>query len=335
MKPMVFALKRFVRRPLFVCMLILYVFLVVLAGGIEANVSMPAAGVFDDSKTAESKRIVAHLTGNGFVECDDPDDMIAQVRDGQLDCAVILPENLVEWMEKNDLDARVPWITSPTSFVPELYKDHVAAALFREYAPHLTAPLFEGTAVPREEIFREYEAMFRDGYAFSFDVVVTEDSSNTTEAKQSSLIVGVSSILLCAVVFAFCADLADTSFRETVGRIGLAKAIAGVLVPGLAVRVLLAGCAGCLGLLLTKSFEWMAALLIYVFVLAGIGLILSGLLYRVRYIYTLLSIAVSVLFKYSMMRYQLAKDSTSIHLETVAQLLFLSASAAVSTTSAM
>lgn len=292
MNPFAFALKRFARRPLFIGMLVVYILSVVLAGSIGERIGLPSAGVFDGSKTAESQRILAHLLENGFVEHDNPEDLTELVRSGRLDCAVILPENLVERMTEHDLAESVPWIVSPTSFVPDLYKDHVAAALFREYAPYLALTLFEETAVPQEEVFREYERMFEDGYAFSFDISVTGDRPTPAQPKQNSLVMGASAILLCAVVFAFCAELADSSFRETVGRIGLARAITVIVIPGLVVRMGFAYFAGCIGLLLTKSYDLLVPLLLYTVILTGVGIILSGLLGNVRYIYILLSVLV-------------------------------------------
>lgn len=293
MSPFVFALKRLVRRPLFVGMLLIYILAVAFAGNVGKEISLPPAGVYDGSSSEESGRIVSYLTANGFVECESPEAMIALIREGQLDCGVILPENLVELMVRNDLDGNISWIESPTAFVPELYKDHVAAAVFREHAPFITAKLFEGTDVPQEKVFEEYEKMFAEGYAFSLDNILMEGGIRPEDASRRSLVMGVSAILLCAIIFAFCADIADTSFRELVCRIGLAKAITATVIPGLIVRMILAGCAGCIGLLLTDAGDLILPLLVYVVLLTGVGLILSGLLRNVRLIYTLLSVVVA------------------------------------------
>ena len=104
---------------------------------------------------------------------------------------------------------------------------------------------------------------------------------------------GVSAILLCAIVFTFCADIADTSFQEVIYRIGLVKAITATVIPHLIVRIILVACVGCIGLLLTDTRELLVPLLIYIVLLAGIGVMLSGLLRNVRLIYTLLSIVVA------------------------------------------
>lgn len=292
MNPFVFAVKRVLRRPLLVGMLVIFVLAVVLAGNIGGEMSLPPAGVFDGSKSAESGRIVSHLMENGFIACESPEELTELVRDGRLDCGVILPENLVQLMAKNDLDGCIPWIVSPTSFVPELYKDHVAAALFREYAPYITATLFEDTAVQRDDVFQEYEKMFDRGYAFSFDCIMMDGSLSAKASSQRSLVVGASAILLCAIIFAFCADVAGASFRETINRIGLAKAVTTVLLPGLLVRMVLIGCTGSIGLLLAGAHELVGAVLIYTVLLTGVAVILSGLLRNVRYIYTVLSLVI-------------------------------------------
>ena len=292
MSPFMFAIKRVVRRPLFVGMLAIYVIAVVFAGSVGGEISLPPAGVFDGSKSGESSRIVSYLTANGFVECASPEDMIELIRNGQLDCGVILPENLVHLMAQDDLDGRISWIVSPTSFVPELYKDHAAAALFRECVPYITAALFEDTAVPEEEIVQAYETMFEDGYAFSFDDIVIDSGIRSEVSNRQAFVKGVSAILLCAIVFAFCADIADTSVQEVIRRLGLWKAITTTVIPGLIVRMVLVGCVGCIGLLLTGVNELIGPLLIYIILLTGIGVMLSGLLRSTRLIYTLLALVV-------------------------------------------
>lgn len=293
MSPFVFALKRLVRRPLFVGMLVIYVIAVAFAGNVGKEIRLPPAGVFDGSKSEESGRIVSYLTANGFVACESPEAMIELVGKGQLDCGVIIPENLVALMAQNDLDGQISWVVSPTSYVPELYKDHAAAAIFREHAPFITAKLFDGTEVPQEKVFQEYEKMFADGYAFSFDDIVMDGGMNAETANQRALVTGVSAILLCAIIFAFCADIADTSFREVVCRIGLAKAITVTVIPGLIVRMILAACAGGVALLLADASDLIVPLLIYIVLLTGVAVMLSGLLRNVRLIYTLLSVVVA------------------------------------------
>ena len=292
MNPFVFALKRVMNRPLVVVMLVIYVIAVAFSGHVGSEISLPSAGVYDGSQSEESGRIAAHLTANGFIDCESPEKLTELVRQGQLDCGVILPENLVALMEQNDLEGQIPWIVTPTSFVPELYRDHVAAALFREYAPHITAKLFDGTVVSREEVFGAYEKMFAGGYAFSFDDIIIEGGVAAETSNQRSLVTGVSAILLCAIVFAFCADIADTSFQAVICRMGLRKAITAVVIPGLLVRMVLVGFAGCTGLLLADATDQIVPLLIYIVLLTGIGVMLSGLLRNARHIYILLSVLV-------------------------------------------
>lgn len=292
MNSFVFALKRVMRRPMIVGMLVIYVIAVAFSGRAGSEISLPCAGVYDESQSEASRRIVSYLTDNGFVVCESPEEMTALVRDGQLDCGVILPENLIALMERNDLEERIPWIVAPTSFIPGLYRDHVAAALFREYAPYITANLFEGTVVSREEVFREYEEMFAGGYAFSFDDIIIEGGAAAESSNRRALVTGVSAILLCAIVFAFCADTADASFQAVIRRMGLWKAVTGTVIPGLLVRMLLAGCAGCAGLFLADGAELIGPLLIYIVLLTGISVMLSALLRSTRHIYILLSVVV-------------------------------------------
>ena len=292
MNPFVFAVRRFLARPLFAVLLVVCAVAIFLAGMTVEVVHAPFAGVCDLSNGEQSRRITAYLLENGFVQCEDPDEMRAMVQRGELDCAVILPEDLVRRMETDGMEGCVQWIVSPSSFVPDLYKDHVASALFREYAPYLTARSFEGTVVTREELFQEYARMFAEGFVFSFEVSVAEKGCSPVDVKQRSMVMGTAAILLCAVLFAFGAELADASFRGILGRLGLKRVLAGVVLPGLFVGASLVVCAGCVGLLLAGMYELMPSLVIYGFLLAGAGLLLAAVLPGTRQMYILLAVLV-------------------------------------------
>ena len=138
MRSLIFSAKRTVCRPMFLLLLAVYILSIILAGEVGAKAELPPAGVYDASGTESSERIVAYLTENGFVQYEDIEEMKARVSTGDLDCAAILPQDLTRRLEEDDLDGCVTWIVSPISFIPDLYKDHVAAAIFHEHTPHMT-----------------------------------------------------------------------------------------------------------------------------------------------------------------------------------------------------
>lgn len=291
MKLFRFALRRAV-RPLSVLLLLLCAAAIALAGSAAEAVHTPLAGAVDLSGSSESSRILEHLLENGFVRCGTPEEAEMLVQRGELNCAVILPENLSQSIQSCDMEGRIRWIVSPTSFAPDLHKAHVTAAVFRECAPYLAAVPFEGTAVTAQDVVREYELMFEEGYAFSFDVLTAEEGRDPADLRKQSLVMGAASILLFAVLLSFCAELTDTSFRDMPERIGLRSALTKILLPGILIRAILSAGAGCLGLVLADLPHLISALVIHVFLLTGLGLVLTAILSGVRQLYILLCVLV-------------------------------------------
>jgi hypothetical protein len=99
---------------------------------------------------------------------------------------------------------------------------------------------------------------------------------------------GTAAILLCAVVFSSCTELADTSFRALLGRVGLRRAFTELLLPGAFLRALPIAAAACAGMAAAGHAELLLPVSIYVFLLTGLGLLLSFLLPGSRQLYTLL-----------------------------------------------
>lgn len=290
MRSVCFAVKQVLRQPLFCLLLVLCTAVIALAGSLSDSVQMRPAGVCDLSHTAESERITAYLLQNGFVAAEDPETLQEQVQRGALDCGAVLPEDLTVQLQSGDPAGCVRWIQSPSSLLPELYRNHAAAAVFREAAPHLTAPLFEETGVPQEDVLQAYEAMFAKGHVFSFEILSAETGGTPADVRRENLITGAAAILLFLLVFAACGRLWEHSFRHMLGRIGFRKAMTAVLLPGLLVRLLLIAAAGAAGLLLARMPQLLPALGIYVLLLAGLWLLLAALLPRVGQATVLLTV---------------------------------------------
>jgi len=292
MKYALFALKRSLGRPLFALLLLLCAAAIPLAGMAARTVALPSAGVYSPDDCAETQRITDYLLDNGFLLFDDPTEMARQVETGTLDCAAILPAHLDRRMTDGELEGCVEWIISPTSFAPSLFQSHLSAALYREYAPYLTSPIFEETEVTRDEVFRSYEQMFEEGYAFSFDVLTADGGREPARMKDRSLMLGAASILLCALTLSSCGELMGSQFREMLGRLGLKQTLNELVFPGLLVRTLLIAGAGCAGLLAAGTVDLIPTLTVYVFLLTGVGLTLAALLPSTRHLYVLLSVLV-------------------------------------------
>lgn len=288
MKMLSFTLKRTLLRPAFLILLVVCAAAIALSASKTAVGSVPPAGVVDLADSVQSRRMVAYLEEQGFVCGTDSGVMYEQVRQGELDCAAILPADFSRRLEQGQLEGCIRFISAPASYSPDLYKNHVAAAVFREYAPYLTAQMFEGTAVTQEKVLAQYEGMFADGYAFSFEVLTADGGAVPEDARTRSLTTGAAALLLFALILTAGADLMNASFRDTLGRLGWRNTLAAVVLPGVLLRALCDLLAGAVGLLLAGMPELLPALIGYTLLLTAVGLLLAAVLPDVRYLYILL-----------------------------------------------
>ena len=214
------------------------------------------------------------------------------VRMGKLDCGAIFPEDLTERITQGKLKQSVEFYKAPSSFSPDLYKSHVAAILFREYVPYICASAFEETSVTRDEVLAEYEAMFAQGYVFSFDVVTAGHVPEGQAFQNKSMALGATAILLLAVLFALAAETADRAVMQLLPRLGLGKTITRVLLPETAVNLVFAAIFAGGGLALVGLTEYWLPTAVYCMAVWGCGVVLYGVLWSAKRIYVLLPVLV-------------------------------------------
>ena len=289
MKLLSTALKRTLRRWI--------VFVLLLAAPIGAvqisgTETVPPVGLYMPESDPVSQRIAEHLLANGFVLCGDPDAMEELVQRGELNCGAVFSDHFAQRIAEGDVEGCVTFYRSPSSYTPELYKSHVAAAVFREYVPYISASAFDGTEVTQQQVIEAYEAMFAQGYVFSFDVLLSDESREPADVKTRSLAMGAVAILLCTVMFALCAGTMEHSFRTMVGRLGLRKCLTAVVLPETLLNILWASASGGAGLYLAGYPELIVPFVIYGVVLSGVGLILASAFGKASRMYVVLPILV-------------------------------------------
>ena len=253
----------------------------------------PLAGMYLSGDGECVRRIEDYLSSQNFVKYDDTELMREHVRSGELDCAVIFPEDVEERIQKGELRESVIFIESPTSFMPGLFRNHAAAALFREYAPYIGASAFESTQLSREDMLREYEKLFAEGYSFSFELSSVDGNIQQTQLKKSAMVKGAVSVLMCVLVFCLCADNYEKSFRPMAARLGAKRSFTAVLVPGSVSCAALAWISGAAAVCLAGMPELLPAVLIYGAVLTVLGTILAMLLPKSRHLYIILPLLVA------------------------------------------
>lgn len=272
MKTVWVILRRSLRRWL--------VFLLLLAAPIGAvqlskTETSPPAGLYMPENDPVSQRIAAHLTANGFIRYEKPDALAELVRTGELDCAAVFPKGLAQRITHGELKRCVIFYQAPASYTPELYQSHVAAALFREYVPYISSEAFADTPVPQEDVVAAYEAMFREGYAFSLEVQLAEEGRIPADWKARSLAMGAAAILQCVVLLALCGGTMEKAFRPLAGRLGLGRCVTAVVLPEVLVNALWAAAFTGLGLCLAGFPELLLPAVIHSVALSGIGLLLA------------------------------------------------------------
>lgn len=282
-------IKRAVRRlALFVLLLIVPM----VAAGVSAVESPPAAGFYMNGQDPASVRVSEYLLDNGFVAVEDQAAIAELVRLGELDCGAVFPEDFGNRLAEGDLEESIVFYTAPSSFSPELYRNHVAAAVFRERASYISAALFEGTEVPRDAVMAEYETMFADGYAFSFEVETVSGTAMPEDGKTRALVMGVSAILLFTVLFVLCAENVESSFKQILPRIGLRSSVKAVLIPETLLNVVFAAAACGIGVAAAGFPKLILPIVLHSLLLCGTGLILVSVLQSAKRVYALLPVLV-------------------------------------------
>ena len=272
MRVLLFALKRTMRNFSYPILLALCTVSIFLASLDAAAPAHPPAGVCGGDGGAAAQRIVSCLTDNGFLLFDNEDEMVHQVESGALDCGVILPDDLLLRLESGEMEGCVRFVTSPLSLIPDRYRSHASAAVFREYAPYIAAAALEKGGVPSEEVLAEYEAMFAKGYAFSFEITAV-DGESIQYVGSDALVIGTAALLLFAVLLGAPTDDVRGNLPR---RLGAKKMLLTVVLPREAVTILLAAAAGGVGLMLADAARWIAPLAVYVLLLGALRLVLMA-----------------------------------------------------------
>lgn len=264
----------------------------VLAVQVSRSEEPPPAGFCMAQEDAITGRIAQHLLQNGFVEYADPTRIPELVRRGELDCGAVFPENFGKAVSEGDLSESIIFYASPSSYLPELYKSHITAAVFRECVPYISAEAFADTEVTQEAVLQAYQAMLDEGYAFSFDVVTAEGTAAPAQVKSRSVAMGAAAILLLTVLLALCAGTVENSFDTMLPRLGLRKAVTAVLLPEILMNALCAAVFCGVGFVLAGLPDMVLPTAVYCLLLCGVGLLLTAVFRTAGRIHVLLPVLV-------------------------------------------
>lgn len=272
MNVLLFACKRMMKNTSFLVLLMVYVAAIFAASLDGAAGENPPAGVCGGDDSAARERIVSYLTDNAFILFDDEGEMLRQVEDGTLDCGVVLPDDLSQRLVTGEMSGCVRFYESPLSLLPERYRGHVSAALFREYAPYIAASALADAGITREELLTEYEGMFAQGYAFSFEIL-TVDGAYHPGNTENTLVPGAAALLLFALLLGTGTNDGQAALLR---RLGSKKMLLTVILPQELVYTGVAAAAGGIGLALADAAQWIAPLWSYALLLCALRVFLSA-----------------------------------------------------------
>lgn len=298
MRNFLFALKRWLRQPGFVLILLLSAAAVFLTSLPWAAGRITPAGVCDLEKSTQSRRVTDFLLDNGFREFDDAAAMEEAVARGELDCCVVLPDGLSARIASGEMEGAVRFVSSPTSFTPGLYRSLAASALFKERAPYVTAQALAQSGITGEQVLERYFSMFETGLSFSFEVRSASGAASSEGPGSASLVMCAVSLLLMALLISGAGELTNQNTCAICGRIGLTPWLYRVLLPGLLARavpaaaavsaaLLAAGFHGC-----TRAFSLILPAWIYCLLMSAFAVFLLAVLPKARHLSVVLPLLI-------------------------------------------
>ena len=237
MKMILLAVKRCLRTIYFPILMFVLALVLALAPRLSESQSHPPAGFCDLDGSAVSDRISTYLTGMGFIRCDTKAELIDGVCSGKLDCGFVLEEGFEDLLLENTLDGAVPIITSPMSYSPAIWRNHVAAAVFTELAPVISAAAVPDSVDLSDELTEEYRRIIDSGLLFSFKIETNGSVHTVSEFRSMSYVKGAAALLVFTIMMYAVCDVLKADAKPLAGRIGAWKTVLYAVLPDLAVRV--------------------------------------------------------------------------------------------------
>ena len=255
--------------------------------------TLTPTGVCDLDGTPVSRAVAERLTADGFLPYDSEAGLRRDLARGKLDAAVVLPVGFGDALLSGDPAGCALFLTASGAFVPDLFRNQAAAALFAEKTPYRTADALReaGADIPAEEVFREYRSLTDAGSLFSFELVWDDGAEDPDRKLPPSYVMGALGILLTAGVMLGTAGLLSPQSCEPAGRIGGKRAFLTLTLPSCAVQFVSLGLSSAAALLLSACFghgECLGLIVpawVFLLLLTGAAALLQGVLRRSEAVY--------------------------------------------------
>lgn len=282
------AWKRIWKNPLFLVMLGLLCFCVLFFGSIEKEVRMAPVGVVLRDSDPEAVRLYDMLVADGFVPFSQEQAMCEAIRDEKISIGIAIREGLTPRLEAGDVEGVLVLYCMPTASFVRVTSLRLSAHLGEIYAPYMTERMMEqiGVELSHEQVRAHMEECFRTDAQFTFTMTDIAGKPLERTSYSRSLILGMLAVLLfCLFSLCTCTEK-DASYRQLHDRLGAKKAFLTVLLPGYALRYLIAMVVCALASIACRQLYgtdisglwWRCA--IYLAYLLGISALLYAVLYR-------------------------------------------------------
>lgn len=268
------ALKRFLKPG--TAIMLLLVLLAVWGGNAAGRkTELRPCGVVCEDAAPAAQAVQTALEKKGFVRYDTREAMTEAISYGTLDCGAVLLPGLGEAIAEGRPAGHILLLTAPDSFLTEAYEAHLAASLYTAAAPAMTlqSAAEAGVELTLEQVQAELDAMYDDGWLFSFRVTTVEGVPPVERDLGLAIAQAAAGLLLFAAIFTGT-QRAAADAEGMRPRIGRRAAVTGILLPTLfwqAILYLLAA-----GLMLPTR----EALPGYVLLVTALGLLASRLPFR-------------------------------------------------------
>ncbi len=293
MKYLYLAFKRAMRTVYVPVILLICAATAFFAPLMSKEEELPMAGVYSADNSEMARRTVDYLLDNLFEECEDEETLREKIARGEYNCGVVIYEDFEKRIKNCDSEGLVLYLTTPSSFTPIIYQNHIMTAVYKEYAPYLTASLISDEHFVDHEVVDRYFDMMSEGGRFTFEVMREDNVTVGENERAFAYTVGLSALLIFALImYGVCSTVA-VDLESMKDRIGAGKTIRYSVIPSLAVRAVGVILAFSAGILLSAAYSGntelirvIGAVAVYTLLVTGFGVIVAAVCRQVKAIQT-------------------------------------------------
>lgn len=232
------SLKRAFRSAYFLVMLAFLAVAAYFAPAIGADEGLKPAALCNCDSSEISSRIAEYLIENGYELCSDEEMLLDGIESGTYDCGAVIPNGFGDLVASGNADGAISFVVTPVSYAPDIYKNHIAAAVYKECAPYITADALKDTVITFDDVYEKYSGMTEDGALFSFKEQLADGDVAYEQEREKTYILATASFMILALMLYSASDVFASDVMTLAPRIGSWKAVLLAVMPDISVRAL-------------------------------------------------------------------------------------------------